>query len=124
MQTQIFDVTANSGDEKRGHGKVEIYTFSPQEKVLNSFKKLALFWLIAIFCVFIPALHFFLVPLFLGLGIYFFLKTFKVNSRIVKGDTTCPACGKSISIEAGLAAWPLTEICQNCVTTVRINLKQ
>lgn len=124
MQTQVIEVEASTGDEKRGYGKITAYHFSKEEQMLNAVKKLLMFWGIAVVCVFIPALHFVLVPLFLVLGVYFFIKTIKLTARVTEGETSCPVCQKTIKIEPTLLSWPLTEICQSCVNTVRIRPRE
>lgn len=120
MPTEKIKILAHAGDEKRGYGEIEVHHFSPKERIANSLKKLMLFWGLAAVCVLIPGLHFVLVPLFLIVGIYFFQKTYKIKSQAVQGHVNCPACQKNIVIGKSLLDWPLTEICQNCVTTVRI----
>ena len=119
--TEQIQVTSNMGDERRGAGVITIQKFLKQEMLMNAAKKLGLFWMLAFFSIFIPFLHFFLVPCFLIVGVITARKSFNSAARVLQGETACPYCQKEIKIGSSLLNWPLTEICQNCVNTIRIN---
>lgn len=121
VSTETAAVFATTGDERRGPGQIALYRFSKQEILFNSLKKLALFWGLAVVSVFIPVMHFFLVPGFFLLGIFVFFRTFRAKAKVLHGFVACPHCHHEIRIPAGLIDWPLKEICQNCVNTVRIS---
>lgn len=118
-----LEISASMGDERRGSGEIEISYYTKNQISLNFLKKLFFYWGIALFCIFIPVLHFLLVPIFFFLGIFIAVKSLKSKARILSGNTTCPYCQKNIKIAAQALLWPITEICQNCVNTVRINPK-
>lgn len=118
-----LEVVATMGDERIGPGRVSVREFSANQKMGNALKRLVLFWLAAVVCVFIPVLHFILVPLFLILGVTTFLKTIKVDGKIIKGQVDCPYCKNQMKLKPGLLAWPLKEICQTCGRAIRINPK-
>lgn len=122
-QEKSIEVIASIGDERVGIGRVWIKEFNSNQKFGNAMKKLSLFWLAAAFCIFIPGLHFILVPLFFIVGIVSFSKTIKINGKIIKGQTECPFCKNQVKIHPGLLNWPLKEICQHCVRALRINKK-
>ncbi len=61
-------------------------------------KKLCIYWTIAVFTVFIPVLHFILVPLFLFLGFYIFNKHLKTTDVIAIAEFRCPTCEKTNTI--------------------------
>ena len=118
-----IEVVASIGDQRVGLGRVSVCEFSANQKVVNAFKKLLLFWLAAAFCILIPALHFLLVPLFFVLGIIAFSKTIKLNGKVIKGQAECPYCKHPVKIHPTLLAWPLKEICQSCGRAIRITKK-
>ncbi|MFZ3231443.1 MAG: hypothetical protein WA160_14645 [Pseudobdellovibrio sp.] len=122
-KSSIIFVISSVGDERLGSGRINAKQFNPTDRLIAATKKLSLFWLMAILCVFIPVLHFILVPLFLVIGAVSFTKTIKIEGRVLQGQTTCPHCQSIIKIHPGLLAWPLQEICQNCVRMVRITIK-
>jgi len=118
-----IEVIATMGDQRVGLGRVWVREFDAKQKLGNAFKKLLLFWLAAGFCVFIPGLHFLLVPLFFILGIVAFRKTIKIDGRVLRGQTECPYCKAAVKISPSLLAWPLREICQGCGRAIRVNVK-
>lgn len=120
MTLDVVPVYGSTGDEQRGEGQVTIEHFRPDQILLNAFKKLGICWLAAIFSIFIPVLHFVLVPAFFILGIYLFRRSFKAKARIIRGEISCPKCRQAIAVSPGSLMWPITEICQGCVNTVRI----
>lgn len=70
-----------------------------KEVTILSLKKLALFWGLSLFCVFIPVLHFLLTPLFFFLGILTFLKQHR-NTHFIKEMTIpCPSCQQSLVLK-------------------------
>ena len=64
-----------------------------------SLQKLALFWLIAIFCVFVPVLHFFLVPAFLIIGALAFVNQYKNTHLLKTANCICPQCERPFYLE-------------------------
>ncbi|MBC7466631.1 MAG: hypothetical protein H7256_11625 [Bdellovibrio sp.] len=123
QEEKNIEVLASIGDQRMGLGRITIREFSANQRLVNAFKKLLLFWLAAAFSVLIPALHFLLVPLFFILGIVAFSKTIKLNGKVIKGQTECPYCKSSVKISPTLLAWPLKEICRQCGRAIRINPK-
>lgn len=121
LTLEVIHVYGSTGDEQRGEGQVTIEHFRPDQILLNAFKKIGICWLAAVLSIFIPVLHFVLVPAFFILGIYLFRRSFKARARIIRGEISCPKCRHTIAIAAGALMWPVTEICQSCVNTVRIH---
>jgi hypothetical protein len=62
-------------------------------------KKLAMFWLLAVFCIFIPVLHFFLVPLFLIVGVVAMVTQMKNTHHLEHGTFTCPNCHEPMAVK-------------------------
>lgn len=72
----------------------DIYTLSLKERSQRAAKMSALFFGLAVFSVFIPMLHFFLVPAFLGLTVYTGYKKIRELYRIDLTTVRCPVCSK------------------------------
>jgi hypothetical protein len=68
-------------------------------------------------------LHFVLVPLFLLLGIYFAVRTAMADQLIVSGSVLCPECHKPFLLKPALARWPLDGVCENCLQSIQIRLR-
>ena len=85
-----------------------------------SIKKLVLFWSIAALCIFIPLLHFILVPAFFGLGIFSFLSQYKNKFYLAKADCQCPQCQKHFTLENFYFFDGKKLGCTNCMAQLRI----
>ena len=63
----------------RGYGSntcdavVRVLSFGPSVRLRRALTGMGVAWVLAIVCVFIPVAHFFLVPGFLGFGVYLFV---------------------------------------------------
>jgi hypothetical protein len=58
-------ILADGGETKKSKGKLRIQHWDQQERIARAFKWFGLFFGLAIVCIFIPLLHFILVPSFL-----------------------------------------------------------
>jgi hypothetical protein len=76
--------------------------------------RLGFFWLLAIFCIFIPVLHFFLVPGLLLVGLIQFFQQVKNPNWIAKGLVLCPSCQSEISFKNYLWRNGLRIRCSSC----------
>lgn len=118
--TSTLSVSATTGDLNTTEGSVVINSFEKKERLVRAFKKLVLFWVIAIFSIFLPAAHFVLVPLFFLLGLLSFRKTMKAEGEVLEGRILCPHCSSEVLITKEMLVWPLKEICQSCVRVLQI----
>lgn len=66
------------------------------DRVKRGLKAFGLNFFAAIVSVFIPVLHFFLVPLFLFLSVYQGLAKYKQTQSLNLNDETCPVCAKPL----------------------------
>ena len=71
-----------------------IYGLSVKERTQRAIKLSALFFSCAVFSVFIPVMHFFLVPAFLGLTVYTGQRRLCELYRIDLSTVGCPVCNK------------------------------
>jgi hypothetical protein len=120
MENQILKIEATTGEAALTQGTALVHLFSPQEKLARALKKLAVFWGVAVLSVFIPVAHFFLVPLFLVIGLVLFFNVMKTTGEVLEGKICCPSCGAEAVLGRDFLNWPLKEICQNCVRVLRI----
>lgn len=93
---------------------------SPGQRVARALKAGGVFWAVAAGCVFLPGLHFVLVPSFLLIGVaagFRHLRDQEIASR-VRG--ACPRCGLEQEFAAGsrlTPAWSLAcPACHNNLT--------
>lgn len=83
---------AQTNDCKSNPLQGSVTQCSKNELIRVGLKRLFLFWLGATICVFIPILHFFLVPLFFIIGIIAFIRTQRCNLKIQSASYLCPSC--------------------------------
>lgn len=102
-------------------GEVRIKTFNQKEKIFRGLKFLGIFWGSAIFAVFIPMLHFILVPLLFLVGIIVAAFVSQTKSVVLGGESICPKCESFLPIVRSNDQWPLTDLCSNCRSTVTIS---
>jgi len=119
-ETENIKIVADVSDERTSPGELTVKIYSSTDKTFQAIKRLGFFWLIAVASVLIPVLHFVLVPLFLVLGVFFAVRTYRSEGAVLRGTTTCPHCKADITVQPGVLQWPLTEICQSCTRVVRM----
>ena len=95
-------------------GEAEVRPIPAPQRVKNTLTKLGTFWGIGLLCVFLPVAHFFLVPLFFCLGLYFAARAAQAKEVVVSGSVPCPGCGLSCGVAPGLAQWPRSTVCEGC----------
>lgn len=118
VETIKAGVLASSGEE--GEGTIEIIRWSSAKRLTAAAKVSGLMLVLSAVSVFLPGLHFVLVPLFLigavAGGTYRFMKGETVSDR----DLKCPVCSKAIELRSENPEWPLSVQCQSCGVNVTI----
>jgi hypothetical protein len=103
---------SSSGHESKG-----VFTL----KVLSRPERLARAWRAAGIClglalvsIFLPLLHFLLVPGFLIAAPFAFSWMMSWESVILPSDVPCPSCGTTVHIKYNREKWPFYEVCTHC----------
>lgn len=96
--------------------------FTTDEKVKRAGKALGILWLVAFFTVFIPILHFVLVPLFFLGGIGFAVVTYMEKGLLLSGEIPCPNCKKPVTLPEETESWPNARRCPSCHTDLIIDV--
>lgn len=94
--------------------EVDVRTLSFSERLLNGVKGLAVCWLAAIAFVFVPVMHFFLVPLAALAGLILFFRKASLKEVIAETVIICPVCKNQIKVSGQAFNWPIREMCENC----------
>ncbi len=114
--TRAVTVRAESG--RSSPGSVEIQQWNKKSRIVRSLIFFFTALILSLVSVLIPLLHFILVPGFLlaaPLGAWI---TFREESRILGGMSTCPDCNQPLPIVATSDRWPLHELCTQCQRTL------
>lgn len=96
---------------------LELETIPFPKRLGRAAVRLLAAWALAVGCVFIPLLHFVLVPGFLLAGPVLAWLAVRQTVRVISASITCPKCGKDAPIEAGTTGWPVSMRCAICGTT-------
>ena len=105
-------------------GLLQIQTYSQAERSKRSLKMLGLCWGVAFAAIFIPIVHFFLVPTAFIAGLLMPLWVNQTAAVIEGGRLPCPHCATPVTVakqrfRGDEQLWPLTELCTNCRHEVR-----
>lgn len=121
ISEHFVEIQSQSG--QKSSGIIKIRQLGLKERMTTGFKKLGFFWLIALGVLFIPILHFILVPLFFFLGLFFCIRICMQLELVDQGNGKCPACSNEIVFGSARPVWPLNEICPKCAEELTLNLK-
>ncbi len=72
-----------------------IIKLSTKQRVVNTFKTSGVFLSLAIASIAVPLLHFILVPLFIGMALYFGIKTYECDI-LISVHQNCQSCEKPL----------------------------
>jgi len=116
--TQIRLICEDEG--KRTEGYANRYDLSKGARIVRALKMLGIFWFVMILTVFVPVLHFVLVPLFLLLGLILATTTYLETGIVSDGQINCPNCQGHIVFENEVENWPRVQRCPHCSFTLKI----
>lgn len=112
---------ANESDQFTS-GTVKIKYWAQSERLARALKYSGMCVLFAVGAVFLPIIHFVLVPLFLlaapAVGYLFYGQ----ESFVMGGEGKCPACGDAFLVAKCANNFPLRDLCTSCHQTVRVRL--
>lgn len=96
---------------------------SPGHRVARALKGAAVFWAVAAGCVFLPVLHFVLVPAFLIVGIVAGLRNLRDEEIVSRVHGACPRCGLKQDFAAGNRLTPTWTLdCPACHNSLTLTL--
>jgi hypothetical protein len=102
---------------------VTVMRQAPRQRVGRALKAGGAFWAVAAGCVFLPGLHFVLVPSFLVIGIVVAARSLRDEEIVSRVHGTCPRCGVEQDFAAGrrlAPSWTLD--CPTCHNTLTLSL--
>jgi hypothetical protein len=92
------------------------------QRVARALKAGGLFWAVAAGCVFLPGLHFVLVPSFLLIGVFVGCKHLRDQEIVSRVHGACPRCGLVQDFAAGNGLTPHWALdcpaCHNSLTLI------
>lgn len=122
MSTDSY--TARSKD-KNIPIQLTVKEWSSGERLKRALKLLAKSWGVALAAVFIPLLHFFLVPLFVLGGLIGAALVYGAEKSLEKGEGTCPSCGAPVSVaKRWNLVFPFAFHCENCQARIEVDFER
>ena len=101
-------------------GVIRIQDWNKKERMFRAFKFGGMCWGAALVAVFIPLLHFILVPGFLIAGpiVAYFIAG--QESRVLGGEGICPSCHAPLILAPAGLHFPISDLCTRCQSSVKI----
>jgi hypothetical protein len=112
-------IVGSGGIEARG--TVSIEEFDQKTRMMRGLKTFGVFFACALVAIFIPLLHFVLVPGLTIAGIAFGYSAYQKPSLVRGGKGVCPKCGAEFAIVQSPPNWPLKDVCAKCFENVKIS---
>jgi hypothetical protein len=107
-------VDLKSSADHHTKGTFHIKVLSRSERLARGWKAAGICLGIAVCSIFLPILHFFLVPGFLIAAPFSFSWMYSWESVILPCDVPCPSCGEPVHIKFNREKWPFHEVCTHC----------
>ena len=120
---QITSVRVSARNNLDVHSKsdLEILPLSLVGRLAVASKVLLITWGITILFLFIPVLHFVLVPAGILFGLFRFYRAFGFQVVLLNGSINCPKCQHAYPAKNEAFNWPKIEVCPNCQTDLTIS---
>lgn len=103
--------------------RVSVQTPTPGQRLTRAARALATFWAVAAGCVFLPVLHFVLVPTFAVIGLVMGAARLRDGQTVTRVHGECPRCGREQDFASGnrlAASWALD--CPACHTNLQLTV--
>jgi hypothetical protein len=123
-ELKIFSARLSLPEGSEAQGTVEFEFFSPARARKRALRTWIYCWGAAIGAVFLPLLHFVLVPALLVAGPVVFLIMSRSRSRMLGGRGTCPGCQAEFMIGAGQTQERFYDLCTVCRREVTVEILQ
>ena len=93
-------IILSNNAEKFYELRQSLENLSAKQRLTNAFKRFLMFFGLALLAIFIPVLHFFLVPLMLLVSLYMFKKTYDIKYVVKFSDNQlCFECSQPLKSE-------------------------
>jgi len=117
----ILNVKASDEAGESGNGQIYFQVLDSEQRIRQAVKAWGLCWCAAVASVFIPILHFVLVPSFAIAGPVAGYMYYKREKIILGGIVSCPDCRQTFRLSVPSAPFPLWDRCSHCEHLLRID---
>jgi hypothetical protein len=120
MERKVDVLFVDATGEKRSAGRVTQIFWDQKERMKRALKAGGIFFGLAIVCIFLPLVHFVLVPLFLLATPLVATYIYGQTQIIVGGEGVCPECQAPFEVAGTSRDLPLDDLCGKCHKTVKV----
>ena len=115
IEPEVLDASLTAFGSMPSHAEVSVARLTPGQRLTRGFRGAGTFWAIAGACIFIPGLHFVLVPGFLLVGIVTGVMRVRDAETVVRVHGVCPRCKFEQDFTAGNRFAPTWRLdCRAC----------
>ena len=118
-ERQAVTISAEHG-VGQSPGEVRVQRWDKKDRTARSARAWVVCWVAAIGAIFIPVLHFFLVPTLLLAGPVSAFFIAGQENVILGGEGTCPVCHAFLPLTRNALQFPISDICPACQAPLRI----
>ena len=98
--------------------------FTSAERLARAFKVFGAWFLAAALSVFVPILHFVLVPSLIQMSLVFGPITWMEKGELTEGELICPNCRQVNRLSKESNNWPKSRRCSDCGLLLSFNLEK
>jgi len=117
MDVQI-KIISNKGNQSSG--RVQTQQWNEKERLKRGLQAFGKCFGLAVLSVFLPFLHYFLVPSLLIASPIYGRYIYKITSMVIDGEGTCPDCQAPFKVAKMIEQWPMHDVCDACKCEVKI----
>jgi hypothetical protein len=110
----------NPRNENSADGNIQVQFWDKKERNIRALKFWGICWGLALVSIFIPMLHFVLVPGFILAGPIVWFFVLGQESAVLGGEGTCPHCQAAFKIAKSAYKFPMSDVCNACHENVKI----
>ena len=115
IEPEVLDASLTAFGSMPSHAEVSVARLTPGQRLTRGFRGAGTFWAIAGACIFIPGLHFVLVPGFLLIGVVTGVMRVGDAETVVRVHGVCPRCKFEQDFTAGNRFAPTCRLdCRAC----------
>ena len=104
----------NNRELKETHGEITRINWDKTDRTKNAIKAFGMWLGLTFACIFVPILHFFLVPTLFITSFVLALEKLREEQRNAGGSGECPSCHKAFRIEKSKWQTRMTDTCDEC----------
>jgi hypothetical protein len=111
-------------DSQTTTGHVWRRDFTRTDRMTRALKMGGIFFGVTFITLFIPVLHFVLVPLFLLLTVVFGFNAWMEKGEVLKGEVLCPNCSEKFLFSREAEGWPKSQRCPKCTFLLSFDIRR